>query len=209
MCEAEILIFAVEKYPCLWNIHDNDYHNRDVKDLAWENVFKEVIKDWSTCTKVDKENKGAQAKKKWTHIRDYFRRHLKKNKSALSGSAAKKVRKYVYADLLYFLIPVFDKRNTEGNYKTDDLRDNTSKESETQEEQSVEQVDDQDVPSQILNILHQNQQKANQKRQEVEDDDTNFLLSFRTHMKHMNENQKIDFKLGMLQLVKKINTKKK
>lgn len=58
MCEAETLILAVEKYPCLWNIHDNDYHNRDVKDLAWENVFKEVIKDWDTCTKVDKENKG-------------------------------------------------------------------------------------------------------------------------------------------------------
>lgn len=62
-----------------------------------------------------------------------------------------------------------------------------------------------DIPSEILSILHQNQQKANQKQQEVEDDDMKFLLSFRTHMKNMNENQKIDFKLGMLQLVKKIN----
>lgn len=60
-----------------------------------------------------------------------------------------------------------------------------------------------DIPSEILSILHQNQQKANQKQQEVEDDDMKFLLSFRTHMKNMNENQKIDFKLGMLQLVKK------
>lgn len=58
MCEAETLILAVEKYPCLWNLHDDDYHTRDVKDWAWEKVFKEVIKDWDTSTKVDKENKG-------------------------------------------------------------------------------------------------------------------------------------------------------
>ncbi|GBP42640.1 hypothetical protein EVAR_87191_1 [Eumeta japonica] len=219
MCEAETLILAVEKYPCLWNIHDDDYHNRDVKDLAWENVFKEVIKDWDTCTKVDKENKGAETKKKWTHIRDYFRRDYQKNKCAPTGSAAKKVKKYVYADLLYFLIPVFDKRNTEGNYQSDDLQDNISQDSL---EHSVEQVDTnilqppspistppakslkrnkKDIPSEILSILHQNQQKANQKQQEVEDDDMKFLLSFRTHMKNMNENQKINFKLGMLQLL--------
>lgn len=167
-------------------------------------------------------------------MRDYFRRDFQKNKSAPTGSAAKKVKKYVYADLLYFLVPVFDKRNTEGNYELDDSHNNSSQESETQEEHSVEQIDDhtnttsttilqppspvstlpasslkrnkKDIPSQILSILHQNQQKANQKQQEVEDDDMKFLLSFRTHMKQMNENQKIDFKLGMLQLVKKINT---
>lgn len=126
---------------------------------------------------------------------------------------------------MHFLIPVFDKRNTERNYQTHDLRNNTSQESETQVEHSVEQVDchinilqspspvstspvnsltrnKKDIPTQILSILHQNQQK----RQEVEDDDTKFLLSIRTHMKHMNGNQKNDFKLGMLQLIKKINT---
>lgn len=56
-----------------------------------------------------------------THIRDYFRKDFQKNKNASTGSAAKKVKKYVYADLLYFLIPVFDKRNTGGNYQSDDL----------------------------------------------------------------------------------------
>lgn len=32
-----------------------------------------------------------------------------------------------------------------------------------------------DIPSEILSILHQNQQKANQKQQEVEDDDMKFF----------------------------------
>lgn len=83
-----------------------------------------------------------------THIRDYFRKDFQKNKNASTGSAAKKVKKYVYADLLYFLIPVFDKRNTGGNYQSDDLHlhDNISQESETQEEHSVEQVDTNILP---------------------------------------------------------------
>lgn len=58
MCEAEIIILAIEKYPCLWDIHDDDYFNRDVKELAWEKVFKEVIKEWDTCSQADQENKG-------------------------------------------------------------------------------------------------------------------------------------------------------
>lgn len=39
----------------------------------------------------------------------------------------------------------------------------------------------------------------------TEDDDTKFLLSFRSYMKNMNTEQKIDFQMGMLQLVKKIS----
>ncbi|XP_023946228.1 uncharacterized protein LOC112051690 [Bicyclus anynana] len=231
MSEAESLILAVEKHPCLWDIHHKDYHNRDVKYLAWEQVSKDVIKDWDTCSIIDKENKGADLKKKWTHIRDYFRRDFKKNQSAPTGSAAKKVKKYVYANLLHFLIPVFDKRNTEAKYpiSDDDNNHSHSWESETEEEEGVEDVNDHkytiikppspvmqpctvqspstllnkdDISTQILSIL---QQKANQKQLEVEDDDTKFLLSFRTHMKQMKENQKIEFKLGMLQLLKKIN----
>lgn len=61
-----------------------------------------------------------------------------------------------------------------------------------------------DVPSQILDML-QKRQKATATPITDEDDDTKFLLSFRSYMKKMNPNQKIDFQLGMLQLVKKIN----
>lgn len=60
-----------------------------------------------------------------------------------------------------------------------------------------------DVPTQILDKL-QKKQKATATPNTDEDDDTKFLLSFRSYMKKMNPNQKIDFQLGMLQLVKKI-----
>lgn len=37
-----------------------------------------------------------------------------------------------------------------------------------------------------------------------DDDDTKFLLSFRSDMHSMNKRQKIDFKIGMLQLLKEV-----
>lgn len=55
MCDAENLIMSVEKHQCLWDINHADYHNRDMKDLAWEQICKDLIQDWETCT--DKVNK--------------------------------------------------------------------------------------------------------------------------------------------------------
>ncbi|CAH0592130.1 unnamed protein product [Chrysodeixis includens] len=230
MCEPEALILAVKKHPCLWNIYDKEYYTKDVKQLAWEQVFTEIIRDWDTCSQVDKENKAYDLKKKWTNIRDYFRRDLLKTQHSPTGSAAKK-KKYVFSNLLNFLIPIFDKKVTEGNNENNDSEDSSQvPESERQEEDAAQQDyntnmksptppstpsqtpyavsnikrEQEDAHIQILNV-HQNQQRTNQGIQE-EDDDTKFLLSFREHMKQLNGDQKIDFKIGMLQLVKKINT---
>lgn len=43
-----------------------------------------------------------------------------------------------------------------------------------------------------------------EKRTFEEDDDTKFLLSFRSDMHSMNKKQKIDFKIGILRLLKSI-----
>lgn len=57
-----------------------------------------------------------------------------------------------------------------------------------------------DIPSQILDMM----KKRKQEPAVDDDDDTKFLLSFRSDMKTMAKSQKLDFKLGMLQLVKTI-----
>lgn len=57
-----------------------------------------------------------------------------------------------------------------------------------------------DVPKQILNLPTQRKETAT----DDNDDDTNFLLSFRGDMREMNRSQKMDFKIGMLQLVRNI-----
>lgn len=50
MCEAEILIKSIEKYPWLWDTNHADYHNRELKDCAWEQICNSNIKNWDTCT---------------------------------------------------------------------------------------------------------------------------------------------------------------
>lgn len=57
MCDIERLILAVEKYPCLWNIAYEHYHDRDTKDLAWDQVCAEILNDWETTEAKEKKNK--------------------------------------------------------------------------------------------------------------------------------------------------------
>nr|XP_022913397.1 uncharacterized protein LOC111424185 [Onthophagus taurus] len=104
----------------------------------------------------------------------------------------------------------------EGNY--DDAGEGTSKTGTREEEDSQnsivgdyiteekptnakkKKVAEKDVPTQILAIMKQ------RKEQPIhDDDDTKFLLSFRSDMEAMNRTQKLDFKIGMLQLLKQIS----
>ena len=55
-----------------------------------------------------------ECKKKWTSVRDQFRRTLQKRKT-VSGQAAITHRKYKYEDLLQFLVPLMAERETLSN----------------------------------------------------------------------------------------------
>ncbi|CAH0560619.1 unnamed protein product [Brassicogethes aeneus] len=57
MCDTENLIISVEKCPCLWNVSHESYHDRDLKDLAWEQVCLEVMKDWDSTSDEEKKKK--------------------------------------------------------------------------------------------------------------------------------------------------------
>ncbi|KAJ8972214.1 hypothetical protein NQ317_018688 [Molorchus minor] len=107
-------------------------------------------------------------------------------------------------------------RRHEGNY--DDGGEGTSTDGTREEEDSQNSIVEdyiaeeiphnakkkkgtkKDVPTQILDIMKQ------RKEQPIDDDDdTKFLLGFRSDMKAMNRIQKVNFKIGMLQLVKQIS----
>lgn len=159
-------------------------------------------------------------KKKWTNIRDYYRKELQKAKNVPTGSATKKSKTYVYSELLNFLIPVFAKKVSEENYPQEKEEDSESFETTNEEldikpEAIIHYVESpeptllvvnqkrkKDVSTQQSNLLQQEQPKTAANTDE--DDDTKFLLSFRSDMKTMNAHQKIDFKIGMLKLVKTI-----
>ncbi|XP_026324281.1 uncharacterized protein LOC113233371 [Hyposmocoma kahamanoa] len=188
---------SVEQYPCIWDINHADYRNRDIKDLAWEQICKEVYDDWETC--ADKSNKCAELKKRWTNIRDYYRKEVQNAKKVPTGSAAKKVSEGNY--------PQEKEEDSESN-QTPNVEHNIEPEAINHLESPkptlpvVKQKRKKDVPSEILNTLQQKQKQTPANTDE--DDDTKYLLSFRSYMKTMNARQKIDFKVGMLNLVKTV-----
>lgn len=54
MTDIEHLIIAVEAYPCLWDTNYEDYHNRDLKEMAWQAIAKEIYSEWETYEGIKK-----------------------------------------------------------------------------------------------------------------------------------------------------------
>lgn len=51
-----------------------------------------------------------QCRSKWKNLRDAYSRFVAAQKKHVSGSGAKKIKPYLYADLLKFLDPFFTDR---------------------------------------------------------------------------------------------------
>ena len=71
--EIEKLIDLYEENPCLWDIFDNSYQKRDVKERALAAIANEL------------DVQITDIKSKWNAIRGQFGRELNKVKSSKSG----------------------------------------------------------------------------------------------------------------------------
>ncbi|XP_059050375.1 uncharacterized protein LOC131845342 isoform X1 [Achroia grisella] len=226
---TESLISNIEKFPCLWNIRHENYNNRTIKDDAWEYINSQLHSDWYELSENKKKVKAADSKKKWTNIRDCYRKYLSKVKNLPPDSPELKKR-YIYADLLTFLDPVFNRpRYSDGNIaNNEDTQSSSIEEEEETEEQEFEdplcetmikpiikrEIEEEkqriDVNTEVCDLIYETRRKANKRRQTKDDDDgdddddTKYLLSFRSYMKKMNTGDKLEFKIGMLILVKNI-----
>lgn len=59
-----------------------------------------------------------EVRKKWTNLRDYFRKQLKDVKGKKSGQAASKKKRWVFFERMSFLIPYMQPREMSGNLDT-------------------------------------------------------------------------------------------
>ncbi|CAG9770625.1 unnamed protein product [Ceutorhynchus assimilis] len=58
---------------------------------------------------------GQKSKKKWKNLKDRFQKEVRMEKAVRSGSAASKKKKYVYYDIMQFLLRQLESRSTESN----------------------------------------------------------------------------------------------
>lgn len=151
---------------------------------------------------------GKLIQRRWKSLKEGFRKEMQLQKGK-SGDGASKRRKYLYFDQLLFLTSTLQKRETTGNYSapiTDEeepdneeyegnptnlcepTRPPKEKKSKTNVKQNYEQ--------QLVEVL---KSKAN----EQIDDDKLFFASLVPEFKKLKDDQKIDVKIELLQVIKR------
>ncbi|KAJ8910133.1 hypothetical protein NQ315_003504 [Exocentrus adspersus] len=158
MSETENLILAVEKYPCLWDIRNEDYHNRDMKELAWQQVCLEMYKDWECQSATEKLNKYMLH-----FLTPVFNSRRSQGNYTDESSQQEQLES--------------QENSSETQVATDTTEVENIVRSPSPPVTVTNKKRKQDVPTQILGLLQKRNQQI--KPSKEEDDDTKFLLSFR------------------------------
>ncbi|XP_034839885.1 uncharacterized protein [Maniola hyperantus] len=103
--DIEKLISCVYNRPTLWDKHSKNYNNRDVSKRLWAEVASEM------------DMAVADIKKKWSNLRDQFRKEYNKyNEPGRSGAAADhKLPSWTYYESLLFLMKQITPKPLSGN----------------------------------------------------------------------------------------------
>lgn len=160
---------------------------------------------------------GKEVLKRRKNLRDAFVKAEKKAKECkASGSKATKKRKYIFHEELRFLNKVYNERQTADSYNnvnnvnnqedtTDDIievstvnkeveKTTASKSSpKTRKRKKLDEID-----LKILKALEQEQPNS----------EMSFFQSLLPHIQQFNENGLLDFKMDVLQVISKINSKR-
>ncbi|KAK0174251.1 hypothetical protein PV327_011095 [Microctonus hyperodae] len=229
MNETDDLIGEVEKYPCLWDISNENYSNKIQRDLAWEEICKTLCLNWDEISNEEKKKFYDSKRKQWNNVRDGYRKYIIRISNTPKRTSGAVMKKYIYANSLHFLTPVLqNNRQSEESYEIPQ-EDDEEIEYEISEQGQIEQDYEEDeeepnsrrtlrklksikrqntirrstkndVPNQILDII---KWKMNDGVQ-YQDEESQFLLSFRSDLKSMTKSQKLQFKLGVIHLIQSI-----
>lgn len=157
---------------------------------------------------------GKELTTKWKNIKDKFRKCLNENNSSKSGDPAKKKQKYVYFDILQFLLPVMKERPISGNITGDEnltpttvdsVENNTSdsdhyhrirqRPTRTSNIQNVDTALQSDSSTKLLELL---KERNDRELEDMRDEDTLFLLSLVPSLKKLSPLMKMRTKIEIM-----------
>ncbi|CAH4032747.1 uncharacterized protein LOC123714859 [Pieris brassicae] len=208
------LITAIHKRPCLWDKTVENYKDRTERRAAWEEVFTIVDDGYNDLSAEDKRITGEKIICKWTNIRDTFVKSLRSRMGAPK-------RKYVYYDHLTFLL----KSHVEDNDTNGDSvffinNDNSPKRecsrkrsrrtehvasgSDYEQNQNAEVILDQ---SQSDNEIEQSVLVDTNDARVMNEDEAFFASLLPTVVKY-NEDDRLEFRMEVLGVMKKIRDKR-
>lgn len=160
---------------------------------------------------------------KWRSVRDNYIRSLKKQAECdKSGSGGKKIQRYIFKEQLSFLKknrklrPVISSVQSDLNKEDVDatqLSDNTAKADESLTDENANNAKKTVPPVKKKKInfeqkhalfLDSRQQKSNEPNPYTDDEDLNFYKSTLSLVKTLNMDQKLQFRIQLMQLIQRI-----
>ncbi|XP_044759431.1 uncharacterized protein LOC123317115 [Coccinella septempunctata] len=106
--DAEQLIELVKNRPVLWNRKHEKYRDKFKTQKAWQEILTELDVNFEEFDDDVKSEFGRIVLKKWTQMRDSYRKSLSKKQR--SGPAGSKIKTYIYSSRLRFLDNMFEER---------------------------------------------------------------------------------------------------
>ncbi|XP_078042231.1 uncharacterized protein LOC144472772 [Augochlora pura] len=99
--DIELFIEAIKKYPEIWDTSCENYHDKNMKVLAWFIISKEFYPDIEGMTESERNNINKRLAHKWKNIKDAFMRSIRKRSKSGQADCAKQ---YIYYNQLSFLL---------------------------------------------------------------------------------------------------------
>ncbi|XP_014282969.1 uncharacterized protein [Halyomorpha halys] len=232
--DSELLIAAIERRPCIWDVFHEDYQDRNRTKSAWVQVCKEFYPEYDVLSEGDRNALLTSIQKKWRNFRDCFVKDLKATKRTASGSQKPvKRRKYIFFDRLTFLTKTVQMRKStsqtadtihELHYQpSDDLSNEAYYQQEEGDEYLDERVEEKLYPICDLNDSPRPSKPSSStmscspERKDhwlseplphslATDEDMAFFFSLLPSVKKFNEDTKFEFRMELMKLVKRMRT---
>ncbi|KAE9539871.1 hypothetical protein AGLY_005123 [Aphis glycines] len=190
--ETEQLISEVEKRPVLWDTSDIDYKDRNKKNEAWLQVTSALYENFSNNTQTEKKVIVQEVISKWRSVRDNYTRSLKKQAECnKSGSGVKKIQRYIFEQQLSFLKKCREQRPTCSIHAISPRQQKKRKTTHSLEDKLGAFLD-----SRTIN--------TNSSSVDMTDEDMAFYTSTLPIVKTLTLNQKMRFRIEVMQLLQNI-----
>ncbi|GLG92830.1 hypothetical protein R5R35_007473 [Gryllus longicercus] len=221
--DTEMLIKEVENRPVLWDPSFDEYKNKFKKTEAWEEICTIFDPTFFSKTNMEKKIQVIEITSKWRTVRDNYIRSLKKQEEhEKTGGAAKRHSKYTYEPLLSFLKKSKELRANDSSLSEPSSQPSTSG-SISEPITSAFAPKLEDIQPQRIGLQNVPRKATQQKRErnsientfeeymqcvlkkmksgEEEDDNMSFFRSLMPEIKELTSNEKIKFRMGVMQLL--------
>ncbi|XP_060647740.1 uncharacterized protein LOC132785602 [Drosophila nasuta] len=108
-------IDAVKKQDIIWDREHENFHNRELRDQAWQQIGLQMCKNFEDASVGEKQEIAKTLLKRWKNTRDSY---LRVNRVRQSGEEISR-GSYIYEKELSFLLDVKAEHDEIGAFKVD------------------------------------------------------------------------------------------